>query len=28
VMTATAHQIRFVDAIHIHDMPRVGVVRL
>lgn len=28
VMTASAHQIRFVDAIHIHDMPRVGVVRL
>ena len=28
VMTASAHQIRFVDAIHIHDMPQVGVVRL
>jgi fructose-1,6-bisphosphatase II len=28
VMTASAHQIRFVDAIHIHDMARVGVVRL
>ncbi len=28
VMTASAHQIRFVDAIHIHDMPRVGFVRL
>jgi fructose-1,6-bisphosphatase II len=28
VMTATAHQIRFVDSIHIHDMPRLGVVRL
>jgi len=28
VMTASAHQIRFVDSIHIHDMPRVGVVRL
>jgi fructose-1,6-bisphosphatase II len=28
VMTASAHQIRFVDAIHIQDMPRVGVVRL
>jgi fructose-1,6-bisphosphatase II len=28
VMTASVHQIRFVDAIHIHDMPRVGVVRL
>src|SRR5262252_8501264 len=27
VMTASAHQIRFVDSIHIHDMPRVGVVR-
>ena len=28
VMTASAHQIRFVDSIHIHDMPRLGVVRL
>ncbi len=28
VMTASVHQIRFVDTIHIHDMPRVGVVRL
>jgi len=28
VMTASAHQIRIVDAIHIHDKPRVGVVRL
>jgi len=28
VMTASVHQIRFVDAIHIQDMPRVGVVRL
>jgi len=28
VMTASAHQIRFVDAIHIDDMQRVGVVRL
>jgi fructose-1,6-bisphosphatase II len=28
VMTASLHQIRFVDAIHIQDMPRVGVVRL
>ena len=28
VMTASTHQIRVVDTIHIHDMPRVGVVRL
>ena len=28
VMTASAHQVRFVDAIHIQDMARAGVVRL
>jgi fructose-1,6-bisphosphatase II len=28
VMTASTHQIRFVDTIHIHDMPQLGVVRL
>jgi fructose-1,6-bisphosphatase II len=28
VMTASARQIRFVDAIHIQDMSRVGIVRL
>jgi fructose-1,6-bisphosphatase II len=28
VMTASLRQIRFVDSIHIHDMPRVGVIRL
>lgn len=28
VMTSATHQIRFVDTIHIHDMPQLGVVRL
>ncbi|HKV43718.1 MAG TPA: class II fructose-bisphosphatase [bacterium] len=28
VMTSAAHQIRFVDAIHIQDMSRAGFIRL
>jgi fructose-1,6-bisphosphatase II len=28
VMTSAAHQIRFVDTIHIQDMSRAGVIRL
>ena len=28
VMTASGRQIRFVDAIHIQDPSRVGVIRL
>jgi len=28
VMTASAGRIRFVDSIHVHDLARVGVVRL